>query len=593
MASNLHASLTPNVANAGESLELVFDSSASDAKNGDPVVVTIFEVDDASPFEPQPGKGKLMVTFTGKLVDNTFTLTAPSGGGANPVVPSIPGAPIVKIKAGGKVTDVPLPDKDHEQGVFELRLQVEIKKPKPQKFTSTATTLVRSFDHFVVNKTKRPVVTFITGGRDGTYFTAATEFWKLNADAVIAKDGMSYQEILQMLDKEHDKFGDWGQINIVAHGRERVIQIKLFTDSPTGLHKDVIGEEIARHTTSLPSPGGLDASTQIVMRACNAGQDSALIGELHKQVFGGKGTLFVPKFVQVYQFFKPGGGGPTTANEWFEEALTFDTPSTTAPTGQALQAGLEKAWDALSSPGKGGKKSDEIASFTANHDWVQTLPYTIQAEREADITKTNGTPMTDADIVAKLRSEWETRHKLHEKSVSWNTRADRWVIGVKSKSPTAKKGVVVGFFMRVTKGTGTPMFQSFDGGSTSVGGKTATNVWVVTAKGVEDLHFHIDLGPKPGQAKVTDADSGTPTFVSGTKLEGGKGQMFKLPVTIVFGSAEIELRDARPPVDLVFDIQRHHVDRRRELRKFDAAKAHRDRATVVPKVGDKDHYGSS
>jgi hypothetical protein len=53
--------------------------------------------------------------------------------------------------------------------------------------------------------------------------------------------------------------------------------------------------------------------------------------------------LFVPKFVQVYQFIKS-PSGTVVANEWFEESLSFDTKSTTAPTGAVLRSGLDKAW---------------------------------------------------------------------------------------------------------------------------------------------------------------------------------------------------------------------------------------------------------
>jgi len=593
MADEFHASLTPNVVEAGGTLEIQFDSTAKDFKNADSVVVTVFEIDDASPFEPKPGPAVLMATFHGQLANNAFTLSPPPGGGANPDVPKPSGSqPVVKIKIGATTVDVPLPDKDREQGVFELRLQAEIKKPKPKKFTSKDKVMVRSFDHFIVNKTKRPVVTFITGGRDGAYFTAATEFWKLNADAVVAQDGMSLEQVLDMLDKEHDKFGDWGQINIVAHGRERSIKLKLFTDSDDGMHTDKIGEEIARHTSSLPSPGGIDKDTQIVMRACNAGRDDDLIKALHQQVFGSGGTLFVPKFVQVYEFRKPAGGS-VTANEWFEESLTFDRPNTTAPAGADLQKGLEAAWDALKSPGKGGTRADEIATFTDNHDWVQDFPFKIVAEREGDMTNTNGTAMTDADLVAKFRKDWEPRHDLHKKSVSWNTKADRWTITVASKAATKQKGVQGGWFLQVKAGAGTPMFQELIGGAVSVGSKQAPDVWVVAATGVADFHFNVDLGPAANQIKVTDAGSGEPTMVGSKKLVDGASAVVTLPVTIKFGGAELAVRVAATPVDLEFSCKRHHVDRRRTLRTFDASKAHKDRSTVKPTVGNSDHYGSS
>jgi hypothetical protein len=403
---------------------------------------------------------------------------------------------------------------------------------------------------------------------------------------------MSLEQVLAMLEKEHDKFGDWGQINIVAHGRERYLKIKLFNDSTDGLHTDKIATEIDRHTAKLPSPDGIDKDTQIVMRACNAGRDAPLIKALHSNVFGGNGTLLVPKFVQVYQFSQQ-AGGKTTANEWFEESLTFDTPATTAPSGKALQDGLEKAWDTLVSPGTGGVKADEVATFSAKHDWVQMLPVKIEAELEGSMTKPDGAPMSNADLSAKLRSDWKSRHKLDTKSESWNTEADRWVITVKSKSPTKNQDAKNGWSLRVKKGTATPMFQHHMGGSVSVGGKEATNVWLVEADDVSERHFDVELGPNANQIKVTDSKSGEPTFVGSKPLVDGASAVFTLPVTIRFGKAELEVRIGKKPVDLVFECKRFHVDRRRTLRTFDTTKSHKDRSMVIPTVTNPEHYGTS
>ncbi len=207
------------------------------------------------------------------------------------------------------------------------------------------------------------------------------------------------------------------------------------------------------------------------------------------------------------------------------------------------------------------------------------------------LTNPDGTPMNDAQIVAAFRKDWSPKHNLDTQSVSWNTKDDRWEIKIQSK--TKQKGAEPTFFLRVTAGTATPMFEQLKGGFVYLGAATEEDTWTVTAPKVADDHVEIKLGPKPKEVQVTDRNSGEPTFVGKTKLEGGKGQTFKVPIKIRFGDAEVEVRSSKPPHDIKFVCTRHHVDRRRTLRTFDASKKHKDRSLVKPKVGNPDHYGTS
>ncbi len=603
MSDDLHASLTPNIIHTGEVLQVDFDSG-DEWKSADEVAVHLFEIDDASPFEPLPGTQRLVVTFRGKLVDNEFSLTPSTAAAPNPTLPQgEAGAPAIKVALGGTTTEVPLPGRAGEQGIFELRLQIVVTKPKPKRFTSKDTVWVRSYDHFMAGGgQKRPVVAFITGAPSDGYFSAAIQYFRLNADVVFEREGISIEEILDILDKEAEKYGDWGQINIVAHGRAQSIAIRLFAGTKVGLHTDLIDREIERFGNLMPprtlqEPRGLDASSQIVFRACNAGKDQALIDALQEQVFGGTATLHVPKFVQVYMY-QQSSGGSIAANEWFEESLTFDTPTSNAPVGAELQAGLEAAWDSLDSPGKGGDMAVEIPTFSDNHDWVQSFPMKVSAMREGATTNSDGKPLTDDELIASFRKDWSGRFELHKKSETWKTKDDRWLITVKSRQKTTLTGVERGFALRVTKGTAAPTFQELVRGSLSVGSSTGEDVWGVLADGVSDIHFHVSLivtkAPTPLQVEVEDADSGADTLVGTKVLNRGAKATFNLPVTIRFGTAELTVRQAKTPEDIEFECERHHVDRRRKLMTYDPTKPYAERTLVEqPTVGNPAHFGSS
>jgi hypothetical protein len=396
-----------------------------------------------------------------------------------------------------------------------------------------------------------------------------------------------------MLAREQDKYGTWGQINIVAHGRAHSIKIKLLQNSEEGVHTDKITDDTGN--SALPAPKGFDSETQVVFRACNAGQDQELVNALRASVFGGQGKLFVPKFTQVYEYLESGGNAQ--ANERFEESLTFDTPGTTPPTGIDLQRGLEKAWDRLVSPGKGGNRSVEVPTFSENHDWVQEYPHT-RTTGEAEMLNSDGSSMSDADLIRKFRRDWwnEPPSPNNQSSASWKTEASRWEISITSKKPNKDPDVPRRFFMRVRAGTADPMVKEFAGGGQSIGSQQAPNVWVVKAPGVEPFHFSlIFIQPVKGQplsVKIEDGNSGADTVVGRTRLNGGATREFRLPITVTFGEAQLEVRQSAM-TDILFTCKRHFVDRRRLLRTYDDKKPYASRTFEQPTVGKPGHYGSS
>jgi hypothetical protein len=583
----LHISATPNVVHDGDEIELFIDSTEARFKNADEAVIRVFEVDDASPIDPQPGRGKLVVTFHGRISDNTFELVPRKGAAKNPEISQVKGSgPKVKIKVDQTMAEVTLPDASDEQGVFEMRVQIETLKPNRKKYTSDYKVLVRWFQHYKAKGTARPVITFLAVHKQDAYLNHARAFWRRNADAVVEQVGMSLEAILDVLDKEGHNYGPWGQINIVMHGRARQLTGKALKQSPRFvLHRDLIDEELAGVT--LSSSGGIDADTQIVFRACNAGKDLDLVRKLHSEFFAGDGKLFIPKFTQIYQ------SGGSIVNEFFEESLEFDTPGSKPPPQSEIEVGLKNAWDGRSTPGKGGKAEDEIKTFTENHDWVQDFALTLNV-LEQDILKDDGSQRTDDELVKLMEKAW-FEQKWHQKTHTWETKPDRWKIRLAKKSEDTKAEVSsAGWLLRITKGKGTPMMQQIVG---SVGVGTSSSLWTLQGTNVADQHANIILdNEKPDHAKFKDLNSGKPTTVRGTgtkalDITGGGEAEGHLPATLTVGTVTISIRRGKVFV-LEFQAKRHWVDRRRDLRVFDSGKPYKDRQLVKPDLTNSDHFGS-
>lgn len=577
MTDTLHASLTPNSVLAGETLEVLFDSSGT-FENADKATVEIVEVDAPTEFEAA-GSPATIFKAEGTLKANTFELDG------TPVIPAAAaGAPTVKVKLGGQTFDVPLLDSAKEHGAFELQLKVSTRAPSGN-FQSPATVFVRAFDHFKDAAGRpRPVITFVTGAPDAGFFTHAEKFWKKHADVVVARDGLSLVEILEALNRAGDSFGDWGQINIVAHGHLHDILLSIGHGQERFIHADKVKEDVDALPSAVPTVAMIAADTQIVIRACNAGNDQPLIDALHEHVFRGQGKLFIPKFVQAY-----GPDDTGQPQELFFESLFFAVRGPSSPTGAALQSGLRSAYDALNSPGKGGVPEDEIALFTVNKDGDKEFLHTERNIGLEKLTKPDGSVMSDAELVASFRTDWVNKHSYHTQSKTWRTDDSTWRIEVKRTKLTLPAPE---WFFKVTKGVGTPPFEQLVKSGVSFGTDSDPQIWRIQASGVQPFHATVLMGPADDEVEVEDADSGSPTIVGSTTLTGGNKQTFKLPVTLRMGDAEVVVRQGEA-FDVVFACSRRHVDRRRKLRTFDASKTHDQRDLVVPTVGNPEHYGSS
>lgn len=590
--AKLHASLSPNVLNLGETLKLQFDGST----DSDQVVVKVFEVDEQSPLEPK-GEDKLVVTAQGKLEKNVFTLSS------DPVMPKASATvPKIVLELGGKSFDVPLPDATSEQGMFELRLVAESQGKASAKFTTPKTVLVRCFRHFQVDGTPRPVIAFVTGADNAGFFESAGKFWKLNADVVVKQEGMSLQAIVDFLDTHGKSLGPWGQINIVAHGRERLIFINLFPGVPgekaKNLHRDQLDGELdafEKTGKKWKVPKSIDDETQVAFRACNAGRDQELLERIKNRIFPSAKFVKVPKFVQRYEF------AGSKVKELFEESLGFDEPTKEQALAR-LQPGLRAAFPELQtrSPGlgPGATAAAEVPSFDDNHDFELPLGELDLLAREADIFGDTGKLRPSAELVKVMRDKWQEQ-KYHQLSQTWETDEDRWTLKldrheVDAKETDGRKEVL---FER-TAGAGSPRFMQIDSGGFGIGSGTVDDgdMWTLKAEGLAELHAVVSVvdgktievqGGAPDVEVVIDDASGSRT------LKGTNKRTAKLPATLTLGGVKIAVRRGRI-FKLVFTGSRFFVDRRRRMMIFDAKVPYGERKKlVVPNLDDSRHYGTA
>src|SRR5690606_9560400 len=287
--------------------------------------------DSHSPLE-DAGPSKDIVTFEGSLQDGVFLpVSAPKIRTPDSNAPKL----LVEIAGGAAPVEVPLPDAKLENGVFELGVTLRTEAgfyTVPSASAGPDPVLVRMFTHYKANNVPRPVIAFITGTDEG-FFDAATAYWRLNADAVLVRKGMSLSEILTTLDALAPQLGPLGQVNIVAHGNPEHLKMKLFPDDPRAfLHEDKLKDSFH----ALVRPATIDAQTEVYFRSCNAGLNQALLKRLKSTCFPDARFLRIPKWPQGYESKtenkRDARGKPTTqvvtvATEFFLEQLHLERPT--------------------------------------------------------------------------------------------------------------------------------------------------------------------------------------------------------------------------------------------------------------------------
>jgi hypothetical protein len=577
--SDFHASLTPNVASPGDTLTVAFDSS----KDADNVVVTLWEVDEASSIDPAATAEKI-VSFYGSVKGNKLTLAAtpPPTAKANPEPGGAPAtAPKITVTVDGASATVGLPGKDKENGVFEILLEVTAKGKAG--FKSDVKVFVRDFQYFKVGTTRRPVITFITDADSpgNPFFTNAELYWKAHADAVVVRPGITMEEIVKILKDEQPRYGDWGQVNIVTHGRAMAMKLAVRKgQTPALLDRDTIDAATAASVSF--DTAGLDKDSEVVYRACNAGNNQLLLDQIKRDLVGGSAKVQAPKMVQTYS--------SSPVEEGFMETLTFDVPGTVAPGAAATQTGLQAAFDALPAP-HGTWKTEE-PSFSENDDWTQTFNFGLTLNEEDTFSgwaKKTPVAKTDAELGDDMKAEW-TKQGLEKRDLTWSTLPARWEIKVASK--VQGKDQPEGLWVEVTAGTGTPKVIALWPGDLTVGSDPGSDLMIV-ATGVAANHamLHNEKGKLTIQgdpsAKTTASAGGKTQTISTTTMTP-----VSVPCTVTMGGATISVRNMHTTL-VSYVISRFWVERRRRLRTFDATKSHADRTLVVPSLKDATHYGSS
>lgn len=599
MSDGLHASLTPNHVAPGETVTVRFDSQEEEFVNAQDVTIRIFEVDDASPLEPRRGRNSLIVEFRGNLADNDFRAT-----GA-PRVTNVRGTPPrirIRVEPDTEV-EVPLPGADVEQGVFELRLEVRSGRPAATYRTpEDATVFVRAYDHFRTQGIARPEIAFVTGASSDTFFAAAQGFWRRNADAVLIREGISIKEILDVLETEGAKYGPWGRIDIVAHGAPYSINLKIFADSPGTTHEGIIDRELERAMGNLgpqfllATPDSIDGQTEVVFRACNAGQTPSLVRRLKDEFFRAAKFVKVPKWIQGYESSR------AHASEFFMEELEFDR-QTKAQLERDEAAEIPRQFDAVKtrSPGLNATADPavEIPLFTVRKFSEGHFEFTRAEEMERDLVDANGRMPDDAALIAAFRTAWnQPPLDLHETPETARTRDDRWLItlskSVVNRAAEDRRG------LWFESAAGTPRFMQLGGGTVTVGSRSGdANVWEIRAEGVEEIHAQIYINQQTPQGETDfdrveiehDTDNPDATTVVGRQTLTTRGQrvIVRVPTTIAVGQARIAVRRGRV-YTLRFNATRHFLHRRRDMRQYDAGTAYADRPLVAGDLANPQLY---
>ncbi len=606
-----HASAQPDTIEPGETLTLRIDSP----KKAEKVSVVLLEIDSRSPLEGA-GPDKELVTFEGKIEDGTFTPSSdPKVHSSDTSLPSIK-----VVVEGGSPVDVPLPDAKLEHGVFELGLKLtadgKTYAAPGAKDPSADPVMVRMFQHFTAGGEPRPVIAFVTGTEDG-FFQAAEDYWKLNADAVVVNKGMSFADVLSTLDALADKYGPWGQINIVAHGNPEHLKMRLFSNSKKEmLHEDLLNNQDILKQLTIPS--GIDDETEVFFRSCNAGLNQDLVDTLKQRIFPTAKFLKIPMWPQGYQSQKSkkkGANGQvevvTTASEFFLEQMHYDRP-TQAEAEADLSTELPKRFDDIKnrSPGldSSASASEELPKFTEKMSLTYEFDDTIKYI-EADISDAEGKQLDDDGIIEKYRKDWSPLFQNDTLSSTGKTEETRWKVELASKPKEVqttenetRRGVTF-----ISK-EGTPQLIQFSNGFVSAGTADPSN-WKVTGAGVAAFHVQFQLGVSGNMnqveithetddaGKVTEVKAGSQTV----RLdENNKKLQATLPITVTIGelpppdpsappsatppaltgTAKLEVRRGKE-FEMGFHSTRFLIARRRKMMKFEAGVEYDKRKVVV------------
>ena len=162
----------------------------------------------------------------------------------------------------------------------------------------------------------RPVLTFLSGKLD-SYKRLARRYWKRRADGVLRRH--TIEAIFDYLQNNVD--GPLGELNVVSHANINQWLIRMFYSA--GRKPGVVNIRSMRDFAnddrfSTPDADVLDRSSRVVIRGCVLGDNQELLNRI-KALFGGRATVYAPRYIQWYQPVSQRRAGPAECfwDYWF------------------------------------------------------------------------------------------------------------------------------------------------------------------------------------------------------------------------------------------------------------------------------------
>jgi hypothetical protein len=598
-------------------LELVYSGPETDV---DKVTVTLVEIDEDESIDPKKtGPDATIATFVGKIASGAFTTDS-----AKIATDKLPAsAPFIQVSIGGKnYPTVKLPGVDNENGLFELGVVVTA---GASKYRSTWRAYAR---HYTIRPADGPVMAFITGAEDSSYFAAAGKYWKQHADAVFSKDGMSLQEIVAFLAKHQEGYGEYGEINIVTHGNrlsallrimtggERELKLKTLyrtfgiegeqSSDPDEQAAQTANAEKFNHTAAEL---GLGEKSRVVFRACNIGNRPDVLKAVRQYIFADACPVYAPKFLQGY-----GDGDLITKElvapfEFFSEDLQHHVPGNAKPPRAPKDPADGTSQEELIAPAFTAAHpslvfADEKASYTAKISPSKPgdSTYSLSGSEGYFYDFVAHAHWTDAQIIAEMKKGFDAERSEDMEYTKW----DQWVPGpITRKDKTKKVGKKVevetteNIWVTVS-GKGAVPGESFvsSGGPLDLGSDPALGTTTATDerpsgitlphKTVAASHATISTSGAPNVEVQAQPDQ---TFtLGGRAVESATGTV---PMSISVGPFTLAMRREHVR-EASTELARTLIHWRRPLRADDASVPYgKDRALVVPDVNNSAHYGSS
>lgn len=587
-----------------DTAEYVYTGDVADFKG---LKIELFEVDTGEHSDLATGIGqrKSLAKFAADIVPTTTP-----GAGQPPGTLKLTAKPKAKpkkatkdtprfnLKLAGETFEIFLPDLKDEAGRrFEIQLVATADKLK-LKFEAKALLFAR-FGHFA-NDVKGAVIAFVTGGDDGLFFKVASIYWRQHADVVIAKDGMSLQEIAQFLATQNSRIlketnnAGWGEVNIICHGNSVSAIIHIVPKSQAFPARDLristLDKVLNANSSAFSSgPFGLTAKSRIVFRACNIGNRPDLLARVKKDIFANVCPVKAPKFLQTY--FANLKSTTGEAREFFTQEVTVHFPAKAEPSGPVVEAALAakfaKAQQGVAKPQSFGierasfktKKSKHeqfpLPTPAANPDLLITLQpdkRTVLSIEETQAVLIDSKKGTDVFLFAD-RTRW-----LIDKSKARRTPTNLLEVAASSDAAIASRAVAP---------PGNVVFVQSDAAFQTAAASDTNRVSFRIHSPAAGLGNgqSIQIENQPRNAFAVTDETGAVRLKG--SVQGDATVKFNI------GGETLTIGRAHQVAAGTLTIHRFSVSLRRELREDDPATPFEKRALVVPDINNSRHYGSS